>query len=135
MAALVVLACGCFVVGTTVPLLYGARPAIRRPATTGRLEILSPSPGEAFRGDPAAIPVRLDLRGATIVPLSSLRLVPNEGHVHLYLDGSLVSMTSQLETSVTAQPGRHQLRAEFVAVDHGPFDPRVIATVTFSVQG
>jgi hypothetical protein len=28
-------------------------------------------------------------------------------------------------------PGRHTLQAEFVAADHGPFDPRVTAAVTF----
>jgi hypothetical protein len=29
-------------------------------------------------------------------------------------------------------PGPHTLTAEFVAADHGPFDPRVIASVTFT---
>ena len=28
-------------------------------------------------------------------------------------------------------PGLHTLTAEFVAADHGPFNPRVIATTTF----
>lgn len=67
------------------------------------------------------------------MPLTSLHLIPNAGHVHLYLDGSLVSMTTGLDGDVTAAPGPHQIRAEFVAVDHLPFDPRVIATVTFRV--
>jgi hypothetical protein len=62
-------------------------------------------------------------------------LPPNEGHIHLYLDGSLVTMTTGLSAMIDAPPGRHALRAEFVAVDHGPFDPRVVATVTFSVGG
>ena len=29
-------------------------------------------------------------------------------------------------------PGHHTLEAEFVAADHGPFDPRVAASVTFT---
>jgi hypothetical protein len=33
--------------------------------------------------------VELRLEGGKIVPISSLRLVANEGHIHLYLDGSL----------------------------------------------
>ena len=110
------------------------RPRIR-PTTNAQLHILSPLAGQVFRGDPADVPVRLQLIGARIVTFTSTRLVSNEGHIHLYLDGSLVSMTSGLEAHVTASPGQHELRAEFVAVDHGPFQPRVQAEVTFSVHG
>jgi hypothetical protein len=78
-----------------------------------------------------AIPPRSRLASDLTV---SLRLVPNEGHIHLYLDGSLVSMTTALDAQVTASPGQHELRAEFVAVDHSPFQPRVLATVTFWVR-
>jgi hypothetical protein len=31
-------------------------------------------------------------------------------------------------------PGQHLLKVEFVASDHAPFDPRVIAAVAFEVQ-
>lgn len=68
-------------------------------------------------------------------PFTSLRLLPDAGHIHLYLDRSLVSMTTGLDAQIAASPGQHELRAEFVAVDHGPFQPRVVATVTFSVRG
>jgi hypothetical protein len=54
--------------------------------------------------------------------------------VHLSLDGTLVSMTYGLVQEVSVQglaPGRHTLQAEFVANDHGPFDPRVTSTVVF----
>jgi hypothetical protein len=44
-------------------------------------------------------------------------------------------MTTGLDTVVSATPGQHTLTAEFVAVDHAPFQPRVRATVTFSVSG
>jgi hypothetical protein len=54
--------------------------------------------------------------------------------IHLYLDGSLVSMTASLDATIEAFPGRHQLLAEFVAIDHTPFQPRVQAVVTFSVH-
>jgi hypothetical protein len=130
-----VVAFGCFVLATIFPILLGARPSLGRPSTTAGLEILSPWPDEVFRGDPASVPVELRLDGGKVVPFTSLRLVPNEGHIHLYLDGSLVSMTTGLAARITAAPGHHELRAEFVAVDHGPFEPRVFATVTFSVQG
>jgi len=129
------LAFACFVVATILPILLGARPSLGRPSTTGRLTIVLPRSNEVFRGNPASIPVELRLEGAKVVLFSSLHLVPNEGHIHLYLDGSLVSRMSDLDARVTASPGHHELRAEFVAVDHGPFDPRVVATVAFSVQG
>jgi hypothetical protein len=129
-----VVAIGCFGVATALPLFLGASPSLGRPSTTARLEILFPRTGEVVRGDPASVRVQLGLQGGTIVPTTSLRLVPNEGHIHLYLDGSLVSMTTGLDALVTASPGHHELRAEFVAVDHAPFQPRVQTSVTFSVR-
>jgi hypothetical protein len=122
----------CFLLVTFFPLLLGGRPSLGRPSTTAELTVVSPRPGELFHGDPATVPVELHVTGGRVVPTTSLRLVPNEGHIHLYVDGSLVAMTG-LTGAVSAQPGRHTLRAEFVAIDHQPFDPRVWVTVSFSV--
>jgi hypothetical protein len=125
---------GCLVLATALPLVLGARPSLGRPSTTARLRVLSPYPNQVFHGHPASIPVQLQLKGGRVVPFSSFRLRPNQGHIHLYLDGSLVSMTTGLDATIAARPGRHVLRAEFVAVDHAPFDPRVIAAVRFLVR-
>ena len=122
----------CLVVATALPFLVGPD-SISRPSSSARLAIVSPRHGETIHGTPASIAVELRLDGGTIVPGSSLHLVPNEGHIHLYLDGSLVSMTG-LESQISASPGQHVLRAEFVAVDHEPFQPRVIASVAFQVE-
>jgi hypothetical protein len=122
----------CLVLGTLLPLLLGARPSLTRPSTTARLTFLSPSPGAVLPGDAGPIHVVLRLDGGRVVPSTSLRLVPNEGHIHLWLD-SLVAMATGLDAEITVQPGAHRLVAEFVAVDHGPFDPRVLTTVDFSV--
>jgi len=62
-----------------------------------------------------------------------LSLVPNEGHIHLFLDGALVSMSYSLAKDLQVTPGVHRLQAEFVALDHGPFNPRVQAFVEFRV--
>jgi hypothetical protein len=131
--ALSVMAVGCLAAATTMPLFLHATLGITRPSTAARLEILSPHRNQAFSGNPAMIPVRLQLEGGKVVPITSLHLVPNEGHIHLYLDGSLVSMVG-LEGQLIASPGEHTLKAEFVAVDHGPFRPSVVATVTFEVR-
>jgi hypothetical protein len=131
---LAVVAAGCLGVATAFPLIIHASPTFTRPSTSARLEILSPRQGEVLSGDPATVVVRLSVAGGKIVSFSSLHLVPNEGHIHLYLDGKLMSMTTGLDAQITAAPGPHTLRAEFVAVDHGPFRPRVLATVTFQVR-
>jgi hypothetical protein len=41
--------------------------------------------------------------------------------------------TTGLDAELTVEPGAHRLVAEFVAIDHGPFDPRLLTTVDFSV--
>jgi hypothetical protein len=122
----------CLLAATLLPLTMHPTLGLRRPSSSAYLAILSPMAGATLHGDPVAIPVSLRLEGGRIVPIASLHLVPNEGHIHLYLDGSLVAMIG-LTGEVTAAPGVHTLRAEFVAVDHRPFDPRVEAEVTFQV--
>jgi hypothetical protein len=50
----------------------------------------------------------------------------------------MVSMTYgvvQLVDLTGVAPGPHLLRAEFVAADHGPFDPRVTAMEQFVTEG
>ena len=131
--ALAVSAFGSFAVATAMPVIIHASPTLARPSTAARLTFASPRPDELVRGAPAQIAVRLSLQGGKVVPFTSLHLVPGEGHIHLYLDGRLVAMTG-LEGYITAPSGRHTLSAEFVAVDHGPFQPRVLARVTFEVR-
>jgi hypothetical protein len=107
-----------------------------RPSSTAHLMIVSPRPGAVFQADGrslASIPVRLRLTGGRIVPFTSTRLVSNEGHIHLFVDGALVSMALTFDKDVQVPPGEHIIRAEFVATDHAPFDPRVIAAVSFRV--
>lgn len=77
------------------------------------------------------VTVRLELEGGRIVPQTTKTLRPDEGHIHLSLDGSLVSMNYELTQALEVEPGKHVLQAEYVAGDHGPFDPRVVAATTF----
>ena len=129
------LAAGCAVVAGLLAGC-GARPQASppagpdRPRSTAKLTILSPAPGEAVSG--RTLHVRLGLSGATVVPQTSTHLTPDRGHVHLLVDGRVVSMTYGLVQDVSVTPGPHLLQAEFVATDHFPFNPRVIATVTFT---
>jgi hypothetical protein len=121
------------VAAVTVPPRLRREPAAVRPSSTARVTILSPRPGQVFRGNPAEVPVRVRLTGGRIVPLTSTNLVPNEGHLHVSLDGALESMTSNLGTDLRVGPGSHSVTVEFVAADHAPFSPRVRTTVRFTV--
>ncbi len=122
----------CLLLATSLPFLVGPG-SLRRPASTAQLRILAPTAGQVFTGAPARVPVRLELDGGRIVPATTLSLTPDEGHIHLYLDDQLMLMTG-LEGSISASPGAHELRAEFVARDHGAFDPPVVSTVRFEVD-
>ncbi len=102
-----------------------------RPRSTAVLAVVAPEPGARVAG--ARVHVRLTLSGATLTFQTSPDVVPDEGHIHLKLDGRLVTMTGTLEQDVPVAAGPHLLEAEFVANDHLPFYPRVITTVPFVV--
>lgn len=104
-----------------------------RPASPAKLKILSPTNGQVVQG--SVVDMKVSLKDAKIVPATSTTIVPDEGHLHVILDDQLISMTgdtSQLLAKLT--PGQHLLKVEFVASDHAPFDPRVIAAVAFEVK-
>jgi hypothetical protein len=128
-----VLAAASLVLALVLPPIIRPVPAGGRPSSFARIQFLAPHAGELFRGDPASVPVRLRLIGGKIVSFTSTKLAPNEGHIHLFLDGALVSMSYSLAKDLQVALGVHRLQAEFVAVDHGPFDPRVQALVEFQV--
>jgi hypothetical protein len=124
-----------FCIATTIPLIIGSGPSSARPSSPAQLHILSPRLGQLIRGAPALVSVELRLDRATVLPPgSTTKLDPGAGHIHLYLDGALVSMAG-LKAQISVGPGEHTLRAEFVAADHGPFRPPVVAAVTFHVSG
>ena len=105
-----------------------------RPSSDARISFLVPANGQVFRGRPAQVPIAVRLTGGKIVPFTSTHLVANEGHIHLSLDGNIVLMSFGTHTTLPVAPGRHRLTAEFVAVDHQPWDPRVLTTVTIDVE-
>jgi hypothetical protein len=109
------------------------RPAtLVRPRSTATLRILEPVPGAVVTS--RTLNVQLQLTGATITPVTSTHLSPDKGHIHLILDGRVVSMSYGLDQNVAVAPGDHLLQAEFVAQDHFPFNPRVVKSVTFTVK-
>ena len=104
-----------------------------RPSSPAKIRIVTPAEGAIVHGP--KVRVRVALTGARIVDATTTHISPTTGHLHLYLDGKIISMNYQLDNTIpNVKPGTHLLRAEFVASDHLPFDPRVFVQVTFEVK-
>ena len=106
--------------------------ATSRPLTPARIQIISPTPDEVTGPD---VTVQVNLIGAHEVQPSAGTLRPDEGHIHVSVDGNVVAMaysTTQELKGLT--PGPHSVQVEFVAIDHLPFRNRVIAAVLFTVK-
>ena len=133
LAALLVAACN---PGPTVsPTPATAGPSESGAASSGRpsspavLAIVSPTPNDVING--GTVHVVVQLTGAKVIAATTSSVRPDEGHVHLYLDNSLIYMQYSLSQDVPVNPGTYVLKAEFVASDHAPFNPRVWSTQVF----
>jgi len=131
LVSLCILAAAC-TGGKTTPTTTTPPPA--RIASTAKLAIVSPAQGAVLKG--SSVTVKVSLKGAKIVQPTTTHIVPNEGHLHILIDGVLMTMTGSLSTVVpNVKPGHHVLEAEFVANDHAPFNPPVVALASFDLQG
>jgi hypothetical protein len=121
--ALALAACGGNPVVTPSPASTGTATLGPRPSSMATVEIVEPAQGATVVGTEAHIVLRLT--GAKIVTETTTAIRPDEGHVHLYVNNQIVSMNYGLEQSIPVIKGTLVLRAEFVAADHAPFNPRV----------
>jgi hypothetical protein len=107
-----------------------------RPASTATISFTTPTEHQRLTG--SELDVALALEGGTIVQTTTSSIAPDTGHIHLLLDGNLVSMTfgtDQVVDLSDVAPGPHTITAEFVAADHLPFSPPVTASVDFTKAG
>jgi hypothetical protein len=103
-----------------------------RPVTNARLQILEPTPNQETGPD---VTVKVGLTGAKEVQPAQGDVKPDEGHIHIVLDGQIVAMAYGTQQDLHGlKPGKHSLQADFVAIDHLPFQNRVLAAVIFSVK-
>jgi hypothetical protein len=104
-----------------------------RPRSTARIEILQPEPGAVLPAD--RVTVEVGLTGARVVEEATTDIQPDEGHIHIRVDGETITLLGGLEEPVPGlEPGTHLLEVEFAAGDHGPFEPPVVESVTFTVE-
>src|SRR5947209_1828762 len=105
-----------------------------RPSTSARLQILDPTANAQTGPD---VTLKLQLTGAQIAPPEQVtgKLRGDRGHVHVSVDGTVVSMNYGLSAPLPhLAPGQHTVQAEFVAIDHASFRNRVVTAVLFTVQ-
>jgi len=101
-------------------------------STDARIAILSPKNGDTTG---SVVHVKTELRGGTLVPLTSTKLVPNGGHIHLIVDNQVQSMALGTEQDTQPlSPGRHVIAVEFVNAQHQPWKRPVLASVFVQVQ-
>lgn len=106
--------------------------SIARPHSTATLSIVEPKSGATLHA--RTVVVELKLTGGTITKIVSTNIKPNVGHIHIRLDGRTITLLGSLTDPVPVTPGPHVIEAEFVASDHGPFSPRVLSAVSFTVS-
>ena len=95
---------------------------------------MQPTPNQVTGPDVTLV---VNLIGAKVVQPAKGTLRPDEGHIHVSLDGQLVSMAYTTTQDLHGlKPGTHTIQAEFVAIDHLPFNQRTrpLAFVQFTVQ-
>jgi hypothetical protein len=104
----------------------------QRPATDARIQIVAPTPNQETGPE---VTVQVKLIGAKEVPQVQGAVKPDEGHIHVSLDGSVMAMAyGDTQTLKDLTPGQHSVQVDFVAVDHLPFKNRVTAAVLFTVK-
>jgi hypothetical protein len=106
--------------------------SVARPSSTAKLTILEPKSGAEVATRTVVVKLRLD--GGTITKVVTTDIKPNVGHIHIRLDGRTITLLGSLTNPVPVTPGPHLVEAEFVAADHGPFNPRVLSAVSFTVK-
>jgi hypothetical protein len=124
------------VLAVVLPTIIRPDTPTTRPSSTATIAIATPRPAQVFHGNPATVQLNIVLKGGKIVSYTSLRtpLPANTGHIHVYLDNDLISMTTLLHRTIDVNPGHHTLMVQFVAVDHVPWNPPVETSVRFDVQ-
>jgi hypothetical protein len=88
------------------------------------LRIVTPTDNSTVAAD-APVEIRVDLEGGKLTS-STDQTAPNVGHLHISVDGSIVSMPGTPQATVELEPGRHLIVVEFVGADHQPFSPPIV---------
>ena len=101
------------------------------------LSFVSPTANQTLIG--ASVTVKVAVTNFALVDYKTHpKLVPGQGHIHLWLDqakptkASAIKATAPTYTFENVKPGAHTLVAELVANDHSSLIPPVTTTIKFT---
>ena len=75
--------------------------------------------------------IQIDLTGGE---LATSATDTNGGHLHVFVDGSVISMPYGDSSEVTLEPGEHELKVEYVDLEHASYDPPIQETITVTAE-
>lgn len=114
-------------------------PALLALVLAPTLSFISPTLNQALIGSSVAIKVAVT-NFALVDYKTHPKLVPGQGHLHLWLDqakpitASAIKATAPTYTFENVKPGTHTLVAELVANDHSSLVPPITASVKFTTS-
>ncbi len=94
------------------------------------LSIASPADGATVDAS-APVPFEIEIEGATLAAESNDE---DAGHLHVYVDGSVVDMPSSLDPEVDLAPGEHEVEVEYVDSEHRALDPPVTDSIEVTAE-
>ena len=118
-----------FIAGAILIVLAFVVPALSG-GTDAKVAFSSPQDGATVPAN-QPIEVEIDLEGGELATSAS----DAGGHLHIFVDGSVISMPSTTTAEVTLEPGEHELRVEYVDLQHASYDPPVQETITVTAEG
>ena len=102
-----------------------------RPSSPAKIWFISP-PATQNTISGTVLHIDVGISGATLTTSTSTHILPTLGHIHLYSNGALTYMNYKPTLDLPVHPGtNYAIRAEFVASDHFPFNPRVFTPTIF----
>jgi hypothetical protein len=88
------------------------------------LTLLSPADGDTVCGDPLV--VETDVENFILTNETIEDSPPNEGHMHVYLNGQEVAQSDQETVQISGvTDGAYQLKLDLARADHEALDPYV----------
>lgn len=101
-------------------------------AIRATISIVEPAEGARVPAN-EPVPVEIDLQGGTLTAESRSE-DDTEGHLHVYVDGELVSMPATDAPEVELEPGSHEITVEFTQADHRSYEPRILDSIEVTAE-